>query len=455
MKFKKVQKQGLIGNQLLVYLSLKSSEGEGHINGSENYVAKDTPQTGTTKGLNRKKGLGLKIETLKRVTQLLITVYILFKQQFLMGSNTNSKGLKGEINISLKDGKIKITEGKKILSIFIKFKAGLIIYNQNNYNQLEGKGNNKSEPKYILLLTNLLGINFLLKSNDWVLTIVSWELFNKTLYLLVSLKSESEAGQAASLKYFVLSALSTTFLLQGVCILYFKTGSTNYEIIETSIRELSRNDQDPQKFIQVALILILMTLLFKLSAAPFYQWAPDLYENIETKITKWKIIIPKLAVLSFLYLLTTSSPLLTGFNSLSKVLLITGSQSLIIGSVSLNNQWYIKRFFAYSGISHIGFMLLALYCLENQGFIIYMVLYGITTLNFFIIFIILSEFKGRDLKMIQDLSGIFKFNPALSLAFALNLFSLAGVCLLFFYIILVQAWNFCFNFFSRKQFLRD
>ena len=77
-------------------------------------------------------------------------------------------------------------------------------------------------------------------------------------------------------------------------------------------------------------------------------------------------------------------------------------------------------------------MLLALYSLENQGFIIYMVLYGITTINFFIIFIILSEFKGRDLKMIQDLSGIFKFNPALSLAFALNLFSLAGVCPLYF-----------------------
>jgi NADH-quinone oxidoreductase subunit N len=104
------------------------------------------------------------------------------------------------------------------------------------------------------------------------------------------------------------------------------------------------------------MIFILFTLLFKLSAAPFYQWAPDLYENIETKITKWMIIIPKLTVLSFLYFLTTSSSfLLTSYN-IQYILLISGSLSLLIGSIALNNQWYIKRFFAYSGISHIGFM---------------------------------------------------------------------------------------------------
>lgn len=79
---------------------------------------------------------------------------------------------------------------------------------------------------------------------------VGWELFNFTLYLLVSLRSESESGLAASLKYFVLSALSTGFLLLGVCILYYKTGSTDYGIIETSIRELKREDQ--KKLIEIA-----------------------------------------------------------------------------------------------------------------------------------------------------------------------------------------------------------
>lgn len=142
----------------------------------------------------------------------------------------------------------------------------------------------------------------------------------------------------------------------------------------------------------------------------------------------WKIIIPKLAVLSFLFLLSTSTPMLLELKGIELLLLITGSLSLIIGSIALNNQWYIKRFFAFSGISHIGFMLLALGALDTQGYLVYMIIYGITTLNIFIILTVLSAFMGRDLKMIQDLSGILKMNPVLSLAFALNLFSLAGVC---------------------------
>jgi NADH-quinone oxidoreductase subunit N len=109
--------------------------------------------------------------------------------------------------------------------------------------------------------------------------------------------------------------------------------------------------------------------------------------------------------------------------------MLSGTLSLFIGCVALNNQWYIKRFFAYSGISHVGFMLFALGCLAPQGYLFYMFIYGITTINIFTIFIILSQYLGRDVKMIQDLAGTFRHHPYLSLALALNLFSLAGVCL--------------------------
>ena len=248
-----------------------------------------------------------------------------------------------------------------------------------------------------------------------------------SLYLLVSLKSESEAGLSASLKYFLLSALSTTFLFLGVCILYYKTGSTNYEIINTMALYM-RNDI----YIEKGVSLILFTILFKLSAAPFYQWAPDLYENIETKLTMWMIIIPKLAVLCFLYSFSNFFILFLEFSSIQLILIISAIISLFIGSVALNNQWYIKRFFAYSGISHIGYMLLALACLAPQGYLFYMFIYGITTINIFTIIIILGEYLGRDLKMIEDLAGIFRHNPYLSLALALNLLSLAGVCLTLF-----------------------
>lgn len=310
--------------------------------------------------------------------------------------------------------------------IFIQFISFIVIKNQIS------SINKGFKEKYIILLTNLLGITTLILSNDWILTIISWELFNMSLYLLVSLreKTDNESGLAAALKYFLLSALSTAFLLIGVCCLYAYTGSTNYEIIDTIISEFQFLTPQIPLGLELAICLILFTLLFKLSAAPFYQWAPDLYENLSTKITKWMIIVPKISVLAFLFFLFDNFNGFIQFPSISYILLISGSLSLIIGSIALNNMWLIKRFFAYSGISHIGFMLLALYALSYQGFIIYLIIYAITTVNLFTIFIILSEFFGRDLKFINDLEGIFKFNPILSIALAINLFSLAGVYLL-------------------------
>lgn len=380
--------------------------------------------------------MGNKVNTLKRISQLQILIYMIFNIQKIIGSN------KIEKNISVKDGKITITQGKKIKQTFIYKISGIIIQNQENYNIEKEKGEKKE--KYIILLTNQLGITILILSNDWIQTIISWELFNMSQYQQVSLKSESESGKAASLKYFVLSALSTAFLLQGVCMQYYLTGSTHYEVIETSLRELNTQGMEGSRWLkEKAKALILKTFLFKQSAAPFYQWAPDLYENIETKITKWMIIIPKLTVLSFIYLFTQSNSFFIGPHVLGStlfttsgesvtgfILLFTGAQSLIIGSIALNYQWYLKRFFAYSGISHIGFQLLALYSLESQGYIFYILIYGITTINIFTILIMLSEFQGRDLKNISDLSGMFKHSPVLSIAFALNLFSLAGDSLL-------------------------
>lgn len=362
-----------------------------------------------------------KKETLKRATKLSIITQIIFKVQILK----NKEGKE----YSIKDGLILITEGKKILKTYVLSLSVIIInkINKDNKKGKEEKGRGTKKEIKIILKTNIKGIKVLIKSNDWILTIISWELFNKSLYLLVSIKSENESGLAASLKYFVLSALSTTQLIIGVCILYYKTGSTHYEVIETSIRKKNKNG-DKNGSIEIAFILILTTLLFKLSAAPYYQWAPDQYENIETKITKWKIIIPKITVLCFMYNKIKSYSLQLTKENIKLKLQITGSLSLIIGSLALNNQWMIKRFLAYSGISHVGFMLLALYSLDLQSYIFYIFIYGITLINIFTILIILSKFQGRELKKIKDLGGIFKFNPTLSIIQGLNLFSLAGVC---------------------------
>jgi len=368
--------------------------------------------------------------TLKRVSKLLILLLIIFNLQLISYS----------FEISKKDGLLKLTDSKLILINKILIISGVIINNQDNQSKTE---------KLIIIKTNLLGITIMILSNDWILTIVSWELFNMSLYLLVSLRSESEASLAASLKYFVLSALSTTFLLMGVCKLYKLTGSTHYEIIETNLLHLINNDINVF-YIDMAFILIFFTLLFKLSAAPLHQWAPDLYESLETKVTNWKIIVPKLSVLTFILVLIDNFSLILINQKLLFLFLIFGSLSIIIGSIALYNQWLKKRLLAYSGISHIGYMLLALYCKDIHSFIFYMLIYGLTTLNIFTILKVISEInlynskltlnhevsnntysfhffkKMNEIKYIQDIAGLIKLNPFLSIAFSISLFSLAG-----------------------------
>lgn len=154
------------------------------------------------------------------------------------------------------------------------------------------------------------------------------------------------------------------------------------------------------------------------------------------------MIIPKITIFSLLLLLSFEHSLFLypyWSSSLSFFLLISGTLSIFIGSIALTQQWKVKRFFAYSGISHVGFILLALYNYDLHSYIIYLFIYVLTILNLFSILIKLRELLNKDVNYINQFLGLFKFNPFLSIALAINLFSLAGryVCLIF-YILLVN-----------------
>lgn len=203
---------------------------------------------------------------------------------------------------------------------------------------------------YLILMTNILGFLYLWQSHDWIVTVIAWELFNLSLYLLVSIHCHSYAALSASIKYFLLSALSTSFLLLGVAFFYGLTGSTNYDI-----NSLLFSFEPFNSYLSFPVTFIVLTLLFKLGAAPFYNWSPDLYDSIPTPITVWMTTIVKLSLLLFLiqpciFLLTSSA---------HSLFLLSGLLSLIVGSLGLSAQWRIKRFLAYSAISHLGFLLLA------------------------------------------------------------------------------------------------
>ena len=410
--------QGLIFNLYLVYqLSATFNNSAIKINKKINNNYENKINIFNTLSRSEQSKDHNRIKLLSKIVIILLLLYFFFDIQKLMAYEIVNND---NIKLKIKDGVLYSNKIKIYLSQFIKTIKKVVIYNQNNY--YYDKNNATYNEIFLIFLTNFLGINFLIFSNDLLITVISWELFNFSLYLLVSINSYSESSLSASLKYFILSAQSTGFLLLGITQIHLIIGNTNYDNIFSSLENINNLG------LELGLFLILSTFLFKLSAAPFYNWAPDLYNSLNSNITKWMIIIPKITVLSIIYQQSNDSYNLfqNNFHSIDILLAFSGTLSLIIGSLGLINQWNIKRLLAYSGISHIGYILLALYSNDINYYIIYKIIYSVTTINILTILLSLSQYYGREIFYINQLIGIYRLNPFLAIAFAISLFSLAG-----------------------------
>ncbi len=308
-------------------------------------------------------------------------------------------------NLILFDGTGLLTDYKLIFILIILFLTSIILIATNKTDNNE---------YYLILLTNLVGIILLIISHDLVLTILSWELFNLSLYLLVG--TSKSGSLSTSLKYFLLSALSTGLFFLGIFFIYLHTGSTQYDHINLIIQ------YDPMTF---GPNLILASLLLKLAAAPIHNYAIDLYDSLPKYVSMYMMIIPKLSVLSLLYILGQ----IHLFNHSMTIIYISAILSLIIGSIGLISNLRLIRFLGYSGLNHLGFILIAYYCNDITSFIIYQILYVTSVAIIFLIIISLNHYK--DTYFINQLAGLFKLNPLLSLAFSITILSLAGIPPLF------------------------
>jgi NADH-ubiquinone oxidoreductase chain 2 len=355
-------------------------------------------------------------------------------------------------------------------------------------------GNNISNKEIdysIIVLFSTLGSSLLVSSFDLISLYLSIELQSFGLYILTTLYRNSNihgiGATNAGLKYFLLGGLSSAIILLGTGIIYSYTGMTQLESIYTLIS--SSNIDYVIIGTILGLILIIIGLLFKIAAAPLHNWAPDVYDETPTIVTIWLTIMPKISILVLLLELISpisslatvtlasnagtsifpgfwlaslaslgdSSNILNNLSSypgqyfilLKNILLISSIASLIIGTVVGLAQIKIKRLLAYSTISHIGFMLLALAINTEQSidsFLFYLLQYIFTNLNIFLILLGISYIninnnnnllageawpspKGEiiDIKYIKDLQGLFFNNPILSLSFSISLFSMAGI----------------------------
>lgn len=286
------------------------------------------------------------------------------------------------------DGLCKVTYNLLIYELLLLLVGFGILFIQGVYS--------KGPELGLISLPNLIGIVSQLVSNDWLVTVTGWEQFNLSIYLLVSMNGYSSC-QGATIKYFLVSALTTTFIQLAVALLYALTGTSHYDGLTISII------MDRDKGI-VNLEYLLIPLFFKLGAAPLHNWAPDLYDSLCFPLVLWIILIPKLAVLG---------QLMDIYDQQSNTSIgIVGIISLV-GSLGLSSQWRLKRFLAYSAISNLGFILLTLGTFKLDSYLYYITIYAIT--------LIILGTLGRSF----GISGLF--NLPLSLGWALSLFSLAGI----------------------------
>ena len=308
----------------------------------------------------------------------------------------------------------------------------------------------------LILLFIITGAVFLISTSDLVSIFISIELQSYGLYLLSTLYRNSELATSGGLTYFLLGGLSSCFILLGTSLLYANSGNTNLDgiYVITSLSDIVNNSVNilywyKPYYINFSLLILSVGFLFKVSAAPFHFWSPDVYDAIPTIVTTFVAIVAKISIFIFLLELVyyTSNSLFNSQFSWTLSLMVSSLLSFIIGTIVGLTQFRIKRLFAYSTISHVGFILLALSInsIESiQAFIFYLMQYSISNMNVFIILISIGfslyyyvndneEYKGlvdknnSPIQLISQMKGYFSINPVLALSLAITIFSFVGI----------------------------
>jgi NADH-quinone oxidoreductase subunit N len=273
----------------------------------------------------------------------------------------------------------------------------------------------------ILILSSVLGMMVMISSNDLIVFYMGLELQSLALYVLATFNRDQLKSSEAGLKYFVLSALSSGLLLYGCSLIYGFTGSTNFNVIA---EQLNSNEYA----LTFGIVFILVGLAFKISAVPFHMWAPDVYEGSPTSVTLFFTMVPKIAALTvfirFLYV-----PFFNLIDQWQMILIFLSIASMLFGAIAAIGQTNLKRLIAYSSISHVGYALAGLTTGSNDGIqssVIYITIYILMNLGFFSCLLMMKR-NNEYFEDIEDLSGLSKNHPLLSLSLLIILFSLAGI----------------------------
>jgi len=311
------------------------------------------------------------------------------------------------------------------LSVYMKllvlFSGIVIIYISEKYRSFE-KLFIYEYP--LLILFSILGMLIMISANDFISLYMGLELQSLSLYVLASMKKDSSKSSEAGLKYFILGALASGFFLFGVSLLFGIAGTTTY----TELSLILVNYENYSPLLALAIVMILCSIAFKLSAAPFHMWTPDVYEGSPTTVTAFIAVVPKIAAVAII-VRVLYIPFGNIYEIWYQILIMISVASIYVGAFGAIVQDNIKRLMAYSTIGSIGYVLLALSAGSQealQGALIYITIYTISVMGSFVA-IVFMEKDNIALEKISDLAGISKTDPYTAICFSILLLSLAGL----------------------------
>jgi NADH-quinone oxidoreductase subunit N len=348
------------------------------------------------------------------VLGLAFTAYGLWRQQAFLTANglTELTGFQGAITIDR-------------FALFFNwvFELATLIVAMVSYNYLEIEGEHHGEY-YALMLFAQCGMFFLATGTDLVTLFIGLELMAICFYVMVGFLRSDKRSNEAAMKYLLLGAFSSGFLVYGFSILYGLAGSTLLSKVTAAVS--ARDPWDPIVFLAMATTAV--GLLFKISAVPFHMWAPDAYEGAPTTITAYLSVASKAASFAFL-LRIFMGPLASARASWEPLLAAVAILTMTVGNLAAISQSNIKRLLAYSSISHAGYMLLGLIAGNEtgiQGIAVYVLVYAFMNLGAFLVVIAMrrKNIIGEDL---DDMAGLMYKSPGYAILMLVFLLSLAGI----------------------------
>ena len=288
----------------------------------------------------------------------------------------------------------------------------------------------------IILLFSILGLFLLCSANDFITIYLALELQSLSFYVLSAFKKDSAYSVESGLKYFILGAFSSGLFLFGSSLIYGVFGTVNLtDLKDLSFIILNGNGTNSLKinnFVIIGLLLIFISLFFKLALAPFHIWSPDIYENSPTSSTFFFAVVPKISIFVVIIRLSYYA-LFDGIFWWQETIAVIALASVIVGAMGGLEQRKFKSLLAYSSISHMGYLLITFMSASFEGFQIlfsYLVIYIASGLCLWSIFMLTRLKKVNNKKQNKDLADFIllrKSNKMLSIVFATALFSIAGL----------------------------